>query len=699
MKCAALFLALLCVGSADDDAKNRPVSKVITVLKDMVTQLEKEGEEDEETYEAFACWCTTNDKEKTKSIADGEQSVQDLTAAIEGFTARSAKLVAEIGNLDQEIAKNSEALESATAMRRKEVAEFNVEEKSSLQTIASLKSAIIALSKHHEASFLQENSRAAAFMKNAQDVVTFGEMMSKNKDVIGQILTPSQRLMLQEFVQESQDGQYAPASGEIFGVLKQMKETFEINLATSQKEETANQRDYENLKATKEKEINAGNDQLDKKTEQLATSDEKNAQSKESLVDTQNVLAADVQFLANLKEQCASMDAEYEERTQTRHLEIEAVGKALSFLNSDEAHDLFTRTFNFAQLSMKVHSHKIVEKRAQISKLLSHAARKAKDPDLSMLAVRARMDAFGEVKKNIQDMIDKLVKEKQDEIKKKSYCVEEITQNEHDIQAKTVQKNDLEAKIADLTDTIHQLNTEIEALKAEVAELQVQVKRAGENREKSNKEFQITVADQRATQKLLGAALDILKGFYDKMALVQTAAKEAQEPPPKFKTYEKNAQSGGVMGMMKTIIADSEAMENEAIRGEEDTQKAYEDFVKDSNESIDNKIKQIVNLSAIKAKTEKDKVEAEEELESVLGELEALDNENADLHKECDFTLKNFDIRQTARDDEIEALKQAIAMFGGASFSAFLEENDPAPINDPNDQDFDMPLLSSFTHH
>merc|ERR1719247_4108343 len=125
MKCVALLLALLRVGSADDDAKNRPVSKVITVLKDMVTQLEKEAEEDEETYEAFACWCTTNDKEKTKSIADGEQAVSDLTSAIEGFTAGSAKLVSEISNLEAEIAKNTEALESATAMRRKEVKEFN----------------------------------------------------------------------------------------------------------------------------------------------------------------------------------------------------------------------------------------------------------------------------------------------------------------------------------------------------------------------------------------------------------------------------------------------------------------------------------------------------------------------------------------------------------------------------------------------
>merc|ERR1719310_1215173 len=199
-------------------------------------------------------------------------------------------------------------------------------------------------------------------------------MMRKSKDIIQQLFTPSQRKGLQAFVQDSQDGGYAPASGEIFGLLKQMKETFETNLANSQKEETANQRDYEALKATKEEEIKAGNDQLDKKTEGLATSDEKNAFSKESLVDTQNVLAADIKFLANLKEQCGNMDAEYEERTRTRQMEIAAVTKALAFLNSDEAHDLFTRSFNFAQVSL--HSHLHAKKRDQISKLLAKAAKK-----------------------------------------------------------------------------------------------------------------------------------------------------------------------------------------------------------------------------------------------------------------------------------------------------------------------------------
>merc|ERR1712019_279443 len=76
---------------------------------------------------------------------------------------------------------------------------------------------------------------------------------------------------------------YAPQSGEIFGILRQMKETFEANLSDAQKEEMANQKAYEDLKAAKEAEIQAGQDQVDQKTVELADTDEKNAEAKVDL--------------------------------------------------------------------------------------------------------------------------------------------------------------------------------------------------------------------------------------------------------------------------------------------------------------------------------------------------------------------------------------------------------------------------------
>merc|ERR1712194_931176 len=132
-----------------EDAKNRPVSKVITLLKDMLKQLEKEAEEDEEIYDKVACWCETNDKEKTKAIADAEARISDLTTKIEELTASSARLNTEIKNLEKEVAENQAALGKATAIRQKELAEFNEEEKDLLGSISALKSAVTVLSKHN----------------------------------------------------------------------------------------------------------------------------------------------------------------------------------------------------------------------------------------------------------------------------------------------------------------------------------------------------------------------------------------------------------------------------------------------------------------------------------------------------------------------------------------------------------------------
>merc|ERR1712072_244386 len=179
--------------------------------------------------------------------------------------------------------------------------------------------------------------------------------MQKHSALLTGVLTHSESKIVSSFVQAPEDyfdaeptfkQSYAPQSGEIFGILKQMKETFETNLSTSQKEEMASQKAYEDLKAAKEEEIKAGQDQIDAKTQELADTDEKNAKAKEDVVDTKESLAADEEFLMMLKEKCSMTDNEWEERQKTRSLEIEACSKALAFLTSDDARDLFSRTFN-----------------------------------------------------------------------------------------------------------------------------------------------------------------------------------------------------------------------------------------------------------------------------------------------------------------------------------------------------------------
>merc|ERR1712157_389862 len=141
-----------------------------------------------------------------------------------------------------------------------------------------------------------------------------------------------------------------------------------------------------------------------------------------------------------------------------------------------------------------------------------------------------------------------------------------------------------------------------------------------------------------------------LQDFYAKKAPAASLAQQepvGPPPPPGFEEYKNNAANGGVMSMIQQIITDAKAMEAEAIRSEEDAQKAYEDFV----------------------------VETKEAKEGVLLELEQLSNYNAELQQSCNFVLKNFDLRQTARDEEVEALRQAKAILSGAKFEEFLQNS------------------------
>merc|ERR1719514_309 len=159
-------------------------------------------------------------------------------------------------------------------------------------------------------------------------------------------LSPDQRKQVVAFVQAPSDffdadptfkQSYAPQSGAIFGILKQMKETFESNLSASQKEEMTNQQAYDDLKAAKETEIKAGTDQRDTKTQELADTDQKLADSKQDLDDTRNTLSADQKFLLNLKETCQTTDQEWEERQKARQEELQACSEALAILSSDDA--------------------------------------------------------------------------------------------------------------------------------------------------------------------------------------------------------------------------------------------------------------------------------------------------------------------------------------------------------------------------
>jgi hypothetical protein len=92
----------------------------------------------------------------------------------------------------------------------------------------------------------------------------------------------------------------------------------------------------------------------------------------------------------------------------------------------------------------------------------------------------------------------------------------------------------------------------------------------------------------------------------------------------------------------------------------------YNQPKKNLHTGVEEKERAVVNNTADKAQADKELVVTEENIRNKMTDLENLAAYNADLHAQCDFVLKNFDARQTARSEEMEALSQAKAILSGA---------------------------------
>merc|ERR1719161_433194 len=84
----------------------------------MQAELQKELEDDKAVYEMLACWCSTNEKEKTQAIEMGEAREAELEAFLGEAAAKMKELKAKLKATKDEINADWEALNQARPQRR-----------------------------------------------------------------------------------------------------------------------------------------------------------------------------------------------------------------------------------------------------------------------------------------------------------------------------------------------------------------------------------------------------------------------------------------------------------------------------------------------------------------------------------------------------------------------------------------------------
>jgi len=652
-----------------DETKTRPIMKVVRMLEDMKEELNKELEDDKAVQELLDCWCTTGVKEKTKAIELAESRISELEAALGEALAKINELKSKRKATQEDQYADQKALDESEEMRMKENKEFHETEGDLLQAIDATENAITMLSKHNP-GFAQVKSVARAL-----ETARVSEMLLKKNS-----LSSDRMQIMKDFMNgaESATGflqipgmqSYAPQSGQIFGILKQMKEDFDVDLGEEQASEKKAVEEFEALKASKIAEIDTAKATIVQYDQDLAELGEQNAEAMKELEDTQEQLALDHTFLATMEKKCAGSDEQFEARVKARLAEIGAVEDTIEILNSDTSFEAFDKGVNsFLQVNSE---EKMV--RNKVIAVLRKAAAASQNPAIALLAVSAQLDVFTKIKEEIDKLIGEMEAQQADEVEHRDFCIKSLNENNRSQTAAYEKKDSLTTRIADLEKSIETLTANLASTAQEIADTQNQMGRRSETREAENGDYQATVQEQRLTQMILQKAISRMAQVYAMLMQRQPGAPHTQtsatstDPgngPAKFKKYEENAGGKRVLAMLDEVLQDSKTMENDAIASEEDSQAAYENFMKDSNKFIIKATQSISDMTESKAKAEQDLVMAKTDLKGTMTELFGLHEESGDLHKSCDFLINNFELRQKARSAEMDALREAKNILSG----------------------------------
>jgi chromosome segregation ATPase len=691
--------AALAAKQGEQTAAN-PIRKVVMMLQNMQAAVTKEGEKQLALYDKFMCYCSTGTADLKKSIEVAEAKIESLTSAIKSATESKASTEADLAAHTTSREEAKAAMASATAIRAKEATAFAKFKSDSDTNIDALKKATAAVSGGVGAAFIQ--TKAANLVR--QFAMEKAEMSDET------------RQLLLSFLSGSTNEGYVPQSGQILGILKQMDDEMTDDLAKATSDESAAIQSYEGLMAAKTKEVETLQAQIEEEMMRSGELGVEIATMENDLEDTEETLKEDNTFLAELGTSCATKTKEWEEIKATRAEELLALAETIKVLNDDDALELFKKTLPSASSSFMQVTMSAAAAKARALETLRAAARKSmqKQPQLDFIemALQGKQMGFEKVITMIDDMVANLKKEQGADDGLKTFCDKEFDASDDKKKQLELSISDSETAIEELQGSIAMLADEIEALEDGVKALDKAVSEATENRKEEHEDFSELMANDANAKEVLLWAKNRLNKFYNPklykappkrdlsaedsivvsmggtlaptappggiagtgIGLVQISAhshkKAAPPPPPSTGSYSKKTEEGtGVISMIDVLVKDLDKEMQESQVSESDAQADYEASMADAASKRAADSKSITEKTSAKAQAEEmlqAETDKKAETSTMLAETIYYIQQ---LHGQCDFLLKYFEVRKEARDSEIDALGKAKAVLSGADFS------------------------------
>jgi hypothetical protein len=686
---AMLFAFLLGLAAATE---LNPITRVAQLLEGLAKKVDSDEDAEQELYDSFKCWCKTVVTTKLASIDTNKQRVAELAQYIDDLDSGRIELTSERTDLEKEIKELEASIKEETDMRKKENDDYLAAKDEMTKAIAALEKAVDTMKAGTEGSFLH-------MTKGLKKALKVGKGFLAKRDITA-LLEAAQPADVPDADWEKLNREatfkqkYTKRSGEIQEILAEMLQTFKDNLAEAEDAEKKASDDSSKLLQGKNDSLDTKKNELRDQAGENGARGESKAESEEEKKDLEDQNTRDEGYIEDTKASCATKASEWAERKRLRSEEKASIAAAIATLRSDDARDLFKKSFDshgasFVQTSAlvrKVEHHPVLKNGLAIMK---QTAVKAGDVRLLILAQAhaaadtGKGDPFAPVIEEIDGFLAELKKEEESDMAEKEMCEKERSERTQRVQIYSKQIDKSTEVIGRLSEHIAASQKQVDGINVEIKENEDAKKEATEIRNKEAADYAVSVDDDTAAIAVVENAIAVLKSFYENNELnapgfIQVQKTEqpgqggdAPTPPPSTWGSEykgASGETGGIVALMEGIKADIEKDIRAADKEESDAQAAYDKLCAD----IDLTISQLKSTrSDLLAMIASDENSISTQKESRTTDQSSLQS-HLDFLKEiagsCDFMAANFESRMANRAEEVDGLNQAKATFSGADF-------------------------------
>jgi chromosome segregation ATPase len=681
MRFAGLFLAGCLALQLRQDAVDSRFDSVLTMLNNLIKQLDTEAESDDQDYSAFQAWFKQQSTTTSGSISALSNRLQELSATLADLRSRQKSLTSKEAKLQSELEHEQGQLEDAKAQRAEENDAFVKEQLDFANSIAACNRAVELLAAHYGDGSPKESTKPAWMSLAAvlRDVHRAAVKHHAKPAVI--------RVLLQASYTPTAPGSklfdtYQDSTGEAVGIVGQLKElagTFTDDKAESVEQEQDLQAAFENLMAQKKDVIASLSGQLTHTRGVLTSVNQQIGENENAEQTAQTRLQSEQAYLSGITTQETDMTAMYTQRQKDRAEESRAVQQAIALLSKEAPSLMQLQRWRSrrALLQTTVSSKGCVQCGRAASLLSSKASAFHSELLATAAATTGSASTLEPVVAQLQGLITRLDEQEKQEEAHKDWCNSEIstTTAKQDHHNGLVQE--LELQIADTQAVIGEKQQQIDDIADAIKDADASFDQLSQTRQKAKADFDAEHRDYVDAITALNQAIDLLGDFYrtQKSSFVQVHKQvfvpdsgDRSESPGMTTLTGSYAKKGGA-----AVVATLRDTRKEFEAGKQDIElfekKQVEEFEanKAAYTTERNALVESGNRLAAEFQTAQGQLSVyQDDRDTNTREATAANGYLKQLGSSCRALLDHFADRSKLRAEERKAISDAVAILSAA---------------------------------